>query len=108
MGDEIVHQFNTFIAAMFGLVSLVVFLYLIDYAARLLRPVSLVYRVGESGIGVIKSVYRRPASPSPVRDASGIRLSPERIVANTAAIGNRACRGSGGLVERARHSDGDD
>ena len=55
---------------------MIVFLYLIDYAARLLRPVSLVYRVGESGIGVIKSVYtetrrpfphqrRRPASASP-------------------------------------------
>ena len=42
MGDETVHQFNTFIAGTLGLVSLVVFLYLIDYAARLLRPVSIV------------------------------------------------------------------
>ncbi|MCU0584382.1 MAG: DUF2254 domain-containing protein, partial [Syntrophales bacterium] len=49
MGDETVHQFNTSIAGTFGLISIVVFLYLIDYAARLLRPVSLVNRVGESG-----------------------------------------------------------
>src|SRR5512136_2295213 len=40
--NETVHQFNMFISAMLGLFSLVVFLYLIDYAARMLRPVSIV------------------------------------------------------------------
>ena len=68
MGDETVHQFNTFIAAMLGLVSIVVFLYLIDYAARLLRPVSIVQRVGKSGIAVIterlSGVNQRPRAPS--------------------------------------------
>src|SRR4249919_604935 len=49
MGDT-VQQFNTFIAASLGLVSIMVFLYLIDYAARLLRPASLVERVGQYGI----------------------------------------------------------
>ncbi len=48
--DDVVHQFNTFIAVACGLLSLMVFLYLIDYAARLLRPVSLVERVGELGV----------------------------------------------------------
>ena len=35
------------------------FLFLIDYAARLLRPVSILSRVGDEALGVIKSVYDR-------------------------------------------------
>jgi len=46
MGGETVHQFNTFIAYILGGVSFVVFLYLIDYAARFLRSVSIVRQVG--------------------------------------------------------------
>jgi uncharacterized membrane protein len=37
--------------------STVAFIYLIDYAARLLRPVSIVWRLGEEGIKVIEQVY---------------------------------------------------
>jgi uncharacterized membrane protein len=33
------------------------FLFLIDYTARLLRPVSIVWRIGEQGIKVIETVY---------------------------------------------------
>jgi uncharacterized membrane protein len=40
-----------------GLVCLAAFLFLIDYAARMLRPVSLVKRVGDEGLRVIESVY---------------------------------------------------
>jgi uncharacterized membrane protein len=37
--------------------STVAFIYLIDYAARLLRPVSIVWRLGEEGIKVVEQVY---------------------------------------------------
>jgi Predicted membrane protein (DUF2254) len=37
--------------------SLAAFLFLIDYTARLLRPISIVWRIGEKGIKVIESVY---------------------------------------------------
>ena len=37
--------------------STVAFIYLIDYAARLLRPVSIVWRLGEEGLPVIEQVY---------------------------------------------------
>ena len=57
LSDPQVPQFQVFLASIFGLASLVAFLLLIDYAARLLRPVSLVARIGERGIGVIESVY---------------------------------------------------
>src|SRR5262249_56490537 len=43
----------------FGLAAActVAFIYLIDYAARLLRPVSIVWRLGEEGLSVVGQVY---------------------------------------------------
>src|SRR6516162_4098217 len=52
-----VHQLVAFVVGLLGLICIVAFLFLIDYAARMLRPVSLVRRVGEYGLEVIKSVY---------------------------------------------------
>ena len=46
-----------FIAGMLGFCSIAAFLYLIDYAARLLGPVNIIWRVGEQGRAVIESVY---------------------------------------------------
>ena len=106
MGDEIVHQFNTFIAGMLGLVSLAVFLYLIDYAARMLRPVSIVNRVGESGIAVIRNVYpESTASPLPV-ESSGRLASLDRTVASTGTSGILLAVDLKGLVAQARHANG--
>lgn len=45
------------IAGLLGFLSIAAFLYLIDYAARLLRPVSIILRVGERGHAVIEEVY---------------------------------------------------
>ena len=50
-------------SAILGLASVMAFLFLIDYAARLLRPVSILWRVGEEGLAVIEGVY-----PNPIRD----------------------------------------
>ncbi len=56
--------------------STVAFIYLIDYAARLLRPVSIVWRLGEEGLKVIEQVYPSKISgdhvPSARREPSGI------------------------------------
>lgn len=81
MGENEVHQFQVFIAALFGFASVVAFLFLIDYAAKFLRPVSLVARVGEQGLAVVESVYPAPSSgvvAAPERD--GRRGDPDRIV----------------------------
>ncbi len=40
-----------------GIASIAAFLFLIDYTARLLRPISIVWRIGNQGIEVIESVY---------------------------------------------------
>jgi uncharacterized membrane protein len=60
-----VPQFQVFLAAVLGLSSLIAFIVLIDYSAKLLRPVTLVRRVAEQGLEVIQSVY-----PDPTRDVA--------------------------------------
>jgi uncharacterized membrane protein len=60
MGETEVHQFQVALSLMFGAVSFIAFLFLIDYAAKFLRPVSLVGLIGEQGIEVIESVYPNP------------------------------------------------
>ena len=57
LGD-IRSELVTLLVAVFGIVSLVTFLFLIDYAARLLRPVSILFKVAEEGLHVLRSVYR--------------------------------------------------
>jgi uncharacterized membrane protein len=54
---EAVPHFLVSLAAVIGLISTIAFLFLIDYAARMLRPVSIVWRVGEQGLRVIDDVY---------------------------------------------------
>ena len=48
---------GVWVAAVLGFISVPVFLFLIDYTARLLRPVSILCRVGEEGIAVIERIY---------------------------------------------------
>jgi uncharacterized membrane protein len=64
MGDS-VHQFNLFTTAMLGLICLGAFLFLIDYAARLLRPASIVWHVGETGLEVLRAVYTQTLGSFP-------------------------------------------
>jgi uncharacterized membrane protein len=66
--DSHVPQMEVFVAAVCGFATLIAFIVLIDYAARLLRPVSLVNRIGKQGLAVIDAVY-----PLPLRDG------PERV-----------------------------
>ena len=71
--------------------STVAFIYLIDYAARLLRPVSIVWRLGEKGLAVIEEVYPAkikgrhiPSKPSPPLGA------PARIVSASWHVRNHS------------------
>ena len=106
MGGEIVYQFHTFIVSVLGVVSIVVFLYLIDYAARFLRPVSIVARVGEAGIALIQSIYPEATTrPRPV-ESSRRPASPDRTVANPGASGIVIAVDLAGLVAQARQANG--
>ena len=76
--DTTVSHGAAVVAGMLGLISIAAFLYLIDYAARLLRPVSIVWRVGEEGRAVIESVY-----PEPAKDPGVIRTAGARVPSAT-------------------------
>jgi uncharacterized membrane protein len=52
-----VYQLPLFVAAVLALLCFASFLFLIDYAARLLRPISILTHVGNDGLRVIESVY---------------------------------------------------
>ncbi|WP_233853605.1 DUF2254 domain-containing protein [Paraburkholderia sp. HD33-4] len=76
--SHLVPQLQLFIATIIGLGSLIAFIVLIDYSARLLRPVALVARIAEHGFAVIKSIYPNPESDEriPCRSASSPNPMP--------------------------------
>ena len=76
--NDAVDQLSTAASSLLGLTSVVVFLFLIDYAARMLRPVSIVANVGGLGLRVIRSVY--PASTGRLhrKEAAAQREHPAR------------------------------
>ena len=56
------------------------FLFLIDYAARLLRPISILGRVGDEGLAVIKSVYPNQVGDAPVTTMPSALPGARRVV----------------------------
>jgi uncharacterized membrane protein len=105
--EKTVHQLPVFIAALLGIICLAVFLYLIDYASRLLRPVSIVACLGESGLTVIESVYRLSTKEPQNHVTSKRRLGPpERIVFNEGKGGIVLAVNLDALVAQARYADG--
>lgn len=55
--ETTVHQLVVLVTGLLDLICLAAFLYLIDYSARFLRPVSLMANVAEQGLAVIDGVY---------------------------------------------------
>jgi uncharacterized membrane protein len=73
----------TDLTGLLGLSCLMTFLFLIDYAARLLRPVSILSRVANQAIAVIESVYPELASRDhDERTQSAAHLLPPSRVVN--------------------------
>jgi len=78
---ETAPHFLVSLVGVMGLFSVVAALFLIDYSARLLRPVSIVWRVGEEGLKVIESVYPNPVQVSTPPNSTHKELSPaERTI----------------------------
>jgi uncharacterized membrane protein len=78
--QEHVNQVATLAIILLGIANMATFLFLIDYAARLLRPVSIVSRVGENGLQVIEEMYPGPGLDGDAPDARGDLGSARRIV----------------------------
>lgn len=91
---------------MLGFSTIVVFLFLIDYAARMLRPISIVARVGEMGLAVIKDIYPLPTK-RPTPSVSLPRpVVPQRMVPSLGTSGVVLAVDRKALVARARAAGG--
>jgi uncharacterized membrane protein len=76
-----VFQLVEFVAACLGVTCFAAFLFLIDHASRLLRPISILGLVGKAGLAVIESVYPDPSLSVTERRALSKSLgAPGRIV----------------------------
>ena len=104
--NETVNQLDVFVVASLGVGSVMAFLFLIDYAARLLRPVSIVQRVGRAGIEVIQSVYPQPTTGQRRREAVPGRVAPARVVLHEGTSGVVLAIDHAGLMALARAADG--
>jgi uncharacterized membrane protein len=98
------------VALMLTITSVAAFLYLIDYAARLLRPVTIVWILGEQGLGVIDEIYpvklegdgHAPIKP-PVLGAPAAEIRHRRrsaiVLACDLATMRREAERTGGVIE---------
>ena len=73
---ETVPRFLASLLGVLGLISVVAFLFLIDYAARLLRPVSILWRVAQQGFKVIEDVYPQLVADAKVPSRLREKLGP--------------------------------
>ena len=96
------------LTALLGIACMATFLFLIDYAARLLRPVSIVARVADEGLTVIESVY-----PERVGDTADVAIesppplgAPRRIVHHAGRSEIVLAVDLGTLVAEARQAGG--
>src|ERR1051325_4386193 len=101
-----VHQLVLLLAGCLAVMSMASFLYLIDYAARLLRPISILGRVAETGFAVVEQQYPEP-SRAPDTVATPLKLGvPIRIVSHSGASQVLLTVELSELVAIARAADG--
>jgi len=97
------------VGVVFGIASIMAFLFLIDYTARLLRPIAIVWRIGEEGLNGIETVYPDPirsdpaAPPRPPTQRPG---KPARTVEHRGSSGIVLAVNIKALVALARNADG--
>ena len=106
-GDR-VHQLVALVVAMLGIGCIAMFLFLIDYAARLLRPVTIVGRIGDDGLAMIESVYpmRAGDTEDEVRATGEPQRAPGRIVRHAGHAGIVLAVDVPTLVAEAERADG--
>jgi uncharacterized membrane protein len=75
MGNE-VHQLVMLLAMLLGIFSFAAFFHLIDYASRLLRPISLLAHVGAAGMAVTESIYPEAGHGTDIEEGETINLGP--------------------------------
>ncbi len=104
--EDPVPQLPVLLTVILKLVSVAAFVYLVDYAARSLRPISVAERVAARGQRVIESVYPRRLSESDGAEAKPVELGPpSRVIPHPAAPGVLVAIDVDGLVRAAEKAD---
>ena len=81
---DTIPRFLVSLTGILALISVIVFMFLIDHAARLLRPVNIVWRIARQGLKVVDDVYPDPIGPSTISTQPLERRGPpERTVLHT-------------------------
>jgi len=105
--DQEVHQLVMLLATLFGILSFAAFLFLIDYASRLLRPISILAHIGSDGLAVVQSIYPSPTLPSDVYPGESLDLGPpDRTIEQKTASGIVLAVNLKKLASAAERSDG--
>ena len=94
------------IAGILGFCSIAAFLYLIDHSARLLRPVSIIRRIGDQGHDVIEDVYPDPFDGNDIHEATLRTLkTPDRSIIHRGRSGIILAVNLKALMNEAKKSD---
>ena len=101
-----VHQIVSLVVALLGITCIAAFLFLIDYAARLLRPVSIVARVANDGLAVIDALYPKPTGQDEAGAAAAFDRTRQRVVHHDGASEIVVAVDFETLVREARWADG--
>ena len=105
--ETTVPQLVVFIVGFLGWSCITVFLFLIDYAARFLRPVSLVRIVGREGLVVVERVYPKKLDGSADETNGAIEPNPvQRMVLHSGASAILLAVDIEGLVAEAKRVNG--
>ncbi len=103
--EDSVNQLAVFIASLLGMASLASFLFLIDYTARLLRPVRIVSLVCDDGMNVVRGVYPVVGPDGPPK-AVEMTAQPARVVLHDGRSQSVLALEIHRLVAEARRLDG--
>jgi len=105
--EKDVHQLVVLVAALLGILSFAAFFFLIDYASRLLRPISILAHVGSVGLAVIESVYPdQSVSPDARGDERLPFEPPDSVIQHLGTSGIVLAVNLKTLTAKAEKSDG--
>jgi uncharacterized membrane protein len=101
------HQLVMLLAVLLGILSFAAFFYLIDYASRLLRPISVLANVGDDGLAVIQTVYSDPTLGPDIRAGKCLNFDPpDRVIRHLGTSAIVLAANLKLLVAEAERSDG--
>jgi uncharacterized membrane protein len=103
--EKEVHQLVMLVATLLGILSFAGFFYLIDYASRLLRPISILAQVGSGGLAVIESVYPDPTPGPDVRRSESNLGAPDAVIQHQGTSAIVLAANLGLLMAEAERSD---